>query len=66
MMALAQVVAAVCLAIAPGSDAIHAGNLAPGFPALATIAPGTAIAPAPLPGVARVFHPAELQRIAVR
>jgi len=40
--------------------------LAPAWPALGTLAPDTPLAPAPMPGVARVFRPLELRQLAAR
>jgi len=55
---------AACLTIAPGADSIRASDLTPGYPEMAALPTGTAVAPAPLPGVPRVFGPAELRRLA--
>ena len=66
MMGLAQIVLAGCLTLGPGSDSIRAGDLAQGFAGLAAVPADTAIAPAPLPGLVRVFHPAELRRLAAQ
>lgn len=66
MIALASMMLAGCLAAAPGSDFIRAADLTPAYAALAALHADTVIAPAPLPGIARVFHPAELQRLAAR
>lgn len=65
-MPFASLLMAGCLAVAPGSDFIRAGDLTPAYPAMETIATATTIGPAPMPGVPRVFHPAELQRLAAR
>jgi flagella basal body P-ring formation protein FlgA len=65
MIALASLTLAACLAVESGSDRIRAADLAPGFPEMATLAPALEIAPAPAPGVVRVFHPAELHRLAM-
>ena len=65
MIALAAV-AWGCLAVSAGSDRILAGDLASAFPALENIAADTPIALAPAPGVQRVFHAAELRRLAAR
>lgn len=64
MIALGLFVLAGCLALAPTADSIGAGTLAPGYPEMAALPADTSIAPAPLPGVPRVFHPAELRRLA--
>ncbi len=65
-MPLAPFALATCLAVSPGSDRITAADLAPVFPGLANLPPETALGLAPSPGVARVFHPPELRRIAAR
>jgi flagella basal body P-ring formation protein FlgA len=64
MMALTALALAGCLSVASGSDQIHAGDLAAELPEMAALAADLAIAPAPIPGVVRVFHPAELRRLA--
>jgi flagella basal body P-ring formation protein FlgA len=64
MMALTALALAGCLAVASGTDQIRAGDLAPDFPEMATLAADLAMAPAPAPGVVRIFHPAELRRLA--
>ena len=66
MIALASFALAGCLAVGAGSDYILAKDLAPAFPALADLAPDTPLAPAPFPGVSRVFRVAELLRLAAR
>ena len=66
MIALASFALAGCLAVGAGSDYILAKDLAPAFPALADMAPDTPLAPAPFPGVSRVFRVAELLRLAAR
>lgn len=66
MMGFAELVLAGCLTLAPGSDAIRVGDLTPGFASLAALPADAPVAPAPLPGVARVFHPAELRRLAAQ
>ena len=65
MMGIAEIALAGCLTVAPGSDSIRAADLAPAFAALAAVPAGLPIAPAPLPGLVRVFHAPELRRIAV-
>lgn len=62
MIALAAFALAGCLAVASGSDQIRAADLSPGFPEMAALPSDLAIAPAPAPGVVRVFHPPELRR----
>jgi len=63
---IATLTFAACLALGPGSSQILAGDLAPAWPALLTLAPDTPLAPAPMPGVARVFRPLELRQLAAR
>jgi flagella basal body P-ring formation protein FlgA len=55
-----------CLALHTASDQITAGDLAPEFPALETVPLDTPLALAPSPGVSRVMHLAELEKIAAR
>jgi len=57
---------AACLALSPGSAQIVARDLAPAWPAVRAVAPDTPIAPVPMPGVTRVFHPTELRQLAAR
>jgi flagella basal body P-ring formation protein FlgA len=64
MIALASWALAGCLTVASGSDRIRAADLAPSFPEMATLAADLEIAPAPAPGVVRIFRPAELRRLA--
>ena len=66
MMPLAAFAIAGCLAVNPGSDRILAADLAPAWPAMAEIPGETVLAPAPAPGVARVFPAAELRMLAER
>lgn len=66
MMALAAIAMVGCLSVNPGSDRIRAADLAPAFPAMAEVHGDTIIAPAPAPGVVRVFPAAELRRLAAR
>jgi flagella basal body P-ring formation protein FlgA len=66
MIPLAAFALAGCLAVSAGSDSILAGDLAPAIPVFAAVAPDTEIALAPAPGVARVFTPPELERLALR
>jgi flagella basal body P-ring formation protein FlgA len=63
---IATLTFAACLALGPGSSQILARDLAPAWPALLTLAPDTPLAPAPMPGVARVFRPLELRQLAAR
>jgi len=66
MMPLAAIAAASCLAVSAGSDQILAGDLAAAIPGLTAPVPGIPVALAPAPGVQRVFHVAELRRMAER
>ena len=61
---IATLTFAACLALPPGSSQILARDLAPAWPALLALAPDTPLAPAPMPGVARVFRPLELRQLA--
>ena len=66
MTPLSTLVVAVCLAVNPRSDYITAGELAAAVPGLESVAPETPVALAPAPGVRRIFHAAEIARIAGR
>jgi flagella basal body P-ring formation protein FlgA len=66
MIPLAAFALAGCLAVGAGSGSILAGDLATAFPVFAAVAPDTEVALAPAPGVARIFGPTELQRLALR
>jgi flagella basal body P-ring formation protein FlgA len=66
MIALASFALAGCLAVGAGSDYILAKDLSPAFPALADMAPDTPLAPAPFPGVPRIFRVPELLHLAAR
>src|SRR4051812_12834707 len=66
MSTAAAVALAGCLAVGTASDHITAGDLAPAFAAMATLAPETVVALAPSPGVMRVFHAPELRALAAR
>ena len=63
---IATLTFAACLAIGPGSAQILARDLAPAWPAMLGREPETPLAPAPMPGVARVFRPLELRQLALR
>jgi len=63
MIPLALMALTGCLALAPESGNILARDLAPALPGLAGA--DAPISLAPVPGVPRVFHMAELRRIAV-
>jgi flagella basal body P-ring formation protein FlgA len=64
MTILAAFALAACLAVNPASDKVTARDLEPAFPGAAPADPDAALAFAPAPGVQRVFHGAELRRIA--
>jgi len=66
MIPLASFALAGCLTVGAGSDYILAKDLLPAFPALADMAPDTPLAPAPFPGVSRIFRASELLRLAAR
>jgi len=55
-----------CLALSPAADSIRARDLAAALPEWTTVEPDTPVVPAPIPGVQRVLHPAELRRLALR
>lgn len=55
-----------CLAVNPASASIRAADLAPALPGMADLPPDTAVAPAPAPGVTRVFRAPELRMLAAR
>jgi len=63
---IAPIIFAACLAVGPGSSQILARDLAPAWEALHSLPPDTPIAPAPMPGTARVFRPLELRQLAAR
>lgn len=64
MIPLAAFAISGCLALSPAADQIRAGDLARAMPEWSVLAADTAIVPAPIPGVQRVFHAGELQRLA--
>jgi flagella basal body P-ring formation protein FlgA len=64
MMPLIPILLTTCLAANPASDRITAADLAPQFPGMEAAPPDTPLALAPAPGVARVFHILELERVA--
>jgi flagella basal body P-ring formation protein FlgA len=66
MSTAAAVAFAGCLAVGIASDHITAGDLAPAFAAMATLAPETVVALAPSPGVVRVFRAPQLRSLAAR
>ena len=55
-----------CFSVDPASDSISAGDVAKAWPALASLAPDTAIGLAPAPGVVRMFGLPELRQVAAR
>lgn len=65
-MPLSTILLAGCLAVRAASGLITAGDLAPEFSGLEAVPPDTSLALAPAPGVARVLHLAELEKIAAR
>src|SRR5436305_10762421 len=65
MIPLAAFALSGCLALSPASDQIRARDLAAAFPQWTSLAADTALLPAPVPGVQRVLHPAELRRLAL-
>jgi flagella basal body P-ring formation protein FlgA len=66
MMPLAALAVTGCLAVGAGSDQILAGDFTAAIAGLTVPAPETAVAFAPAPGIQRVFHVAELRRLAER
>src|ERR1039458_439740 len=66
MIPLSPLAVAACLAVSPGSDQILIRDLAGAFPGLESAASDLAVAPAPAPGVERVFRLPELRRLAAR
>jgi flagella basal body P-ring formation protein FlgA len=66
MIPLGAFLLASCLALNSATDQVTAADLAPGFPGMETLDAGTPLAVAPVPGVARVFHLADLGRLAER
>ncbi|MBZ5575923.1 MAG: flagellar basal body P-ring formation chaperone FlgA [Acidobacteriia bacterium] len=66
MIGLPPVALAACLALRAASDQVRAGDLAAAVPAFAGLPADTALGWAPAPGIARVFSPAELRRLAAR
>ena len=66
MIPLAAFALSGCLALAPSADVIRARDLAAALPEWTALDPGTALVPAPIPGVQRVLHAAELRRLALR
>ena len=65
MIPLAAFALAGCLAVNAGSDGILAGDLAKANPLFSAVPPDAQVALSPAPGVARVFGPAELARLAL-
>ena len=57
---------AACLLLRPEADTIQTGDLAPASPSLRHLPPDIVLAPAPAPGMPRVFHAAELRRLELR
>ena len=59
-------ISAACIPIQARHDQITAADLARVLPEWNAVAPETAVALAPVPGVVRVLRPADLRRLAVR
>jgi len=59
-------IAAACLPIEAPQDQITAADLARGLPEWSAVAPDSAVALAPVPGVVRVLHVSDLRRLASR
>jgi flagella basal body P-ring formation protein FlgA len=66
MIPLAVFALSGCLALSPASDQIRARDLAAALPQWSAIEADTPLLPAPIPGVQRVLHAAELHRLALR
>jgi len=65
-MVLLALAAGGCLPLDPAARRITAADMAPAWPALAALPPGTPLAGAPVPGVERGFPPSELRRLGLR
>lgn len=65
-MPLPAVLLSGCLALRAAAGFITAADLVPAFPGLETVPADTPLALAPAPGVPRVLHAAELEKIAAR
>jgi flagella basal body P-ring formation protein FlgA len=65
-MILPMAFALACIVVDPDADRILAGDLASLYPPLAAVAPSTEIAPAPAPGVTRVFRASDLRLLGAR
>jgi flagella basal body P-ring formation protein FlgA len=57
---------AACLLLRPDADTIQTGDLAPASSSLRQLPPDIVLAPAPAPGMPRIFHAAELRRLELR
>lgn len=65
-MAAAALALSACVAIGANSDQVLAGDLVTAVPAFAGVPVDTVLGWAPAPGAPRVFHRAELRRLASR
>lgn len=66
MMPVALFALSGCLAVNSASASIRAADLVPALPGIAVLPPDAAVAPAPAPGVTRVFRAPELRMLAAR
>jgi len=66
MTGLFSLALAACLIVGPDADTIRTGDLAASSSSLSRLPGDIVVAPAPAPGVARTFHPAELRRLELR
>ncbi len=66
MIPLAEIALTGCLAVSPESDRVLARDLAPAVPSFAAAPADASLGFSPLPGAQRIFHPAELRRLAAR
>jgi flagella basal body P-ring formation protein FlgA len=66
MTVIASFAIAGCLAVASGADQILFRDLAAAFPSVVNVPAETPLAPAPSPGMQRVFQLPELRRLAAR
>ena len=66
MIPLALFALSGCIPLSPDADQIRARDLAAALPAWAAVPGDTDLTPAPIPGVERVIHAAELRRLGAR
>jgi flagella basal body P-ring formation protein FlgA len=66
MIVSALLALSACLPAGGGSDRILARDLVAVWPELARVSPETPLAFAPAPGISRIFHLGDLQRLAAR